>query len=199
MPGRFFLPGIFLISTDTQEFKMHKTIFISNGQKTLRCSEGQVGAFTSQKDGEGNPVWVVVDDPNPPVLSKQEIAINDHTDQICIRHNATGKECWCDKGQLESMLATGWSRKGAVSPAKSTAAPVSEVAQQDALKFQDAADKEASDAVASLRKVLEELPRDEDKYWKSNGEINITGLREIVPNVTRKEVDEAYPGLTRTK
>jgi hypothetical protein len=39
---------------------------------------------------------------------------------------------------------------------------------------------------------------DEDKFWKSNGEVNITGLREVVPNVTRKEVDEAFPGLNRT-
>jgi len=185
---------------------MSKIIFISNGQKTLRCSEGQLKAFTSQTDGEGKPVWVIVDDPNPPILSEAEIAINDHTNQIAITHIESGKESWCDKGQLETMLSSGWKKRGAAAPeAKEEPVkeePVKEVVKQDAEKLEEAATTpnpwEVPGPVAELRKTLEELPRDEDKYWKSNGEVNITGLREVVPNVTRKEVDEAFPGLNRT-
>ena len=188
---------------------MSKIIFISNGQKTLRCSEGQLKAFTSQKDGEGKPVWRIVEDPNPPILTEAEIAINDHTNQIAITHIQSGKESWCDKGQLELMLSSGWKRRGAAAPEakeeakeEAKAKPVSEVAEQDSQKFEDAAATpnpwEVPGPVAELRKKLEELSKDEDKFWKSNGEVNITGLREVVPNVTRKEVDEAYPGLSRT-
>jgi hypothetical protein len=188
---------------------MSKIIFISNGQKTLRCSAGQLDAFTSQTDGDGKPVWTVVSDPNPPTLSAAEIAINDHTNQIAITHIESRKESWCDKGQLELMLSSGWKRRGAAAPeakdeAKDEAKekPESEVAEQDRQKFEDAAATpnpwEVPGPVADLRKTLEGLPRDEDKFWKANGEVNITGLRDVVPNITRKEVDEAFPGFNRT-
>jgi hypothetical protein len=183
---------------------MSKIIFISNGQKTLRCSEGQLKAFTSQTDGEGKPVWSIVDDPNPPILSEAEIAINDHTNQIAITHIESGKESWCDKGQLELMLSSGWKKRGAAAKEEAKEKPVSEVAEQDKQKLEDAASTpnpnpwEVPGPVAELRKKLEELSKDEDKFWKSNGEVNITGLREVVPNVTRKEVEEAFPGLNRT-
>lgn len=183
---------------------MSKIHYISNGQKTLRCGTGQLDAFLNQTTGDGKPVWKVVPDPNPPVLTEEEIILNDHSGQIAIEHIESGKKTWCEPGQLEVMLNTGWKKLGEEAPVPT---PVSEVAQQDAEKFEAAAEAakeepvpkpwEVPGPVADLRKQLETLDKTVDRFWKSNGEVNITGIRELIPNVTRKEVDEAYPGLTR--
>lgn len=174
---------------------MTKIIYISNGQKTLRCSEGQLEAFTSQTDGEGKPVWTVVPDPNPPKLSEAEVALNDHTNQIAITHVESGKQSWCDKGQLEGMLATGWKKSNGKEKAPDTPAEDPKPVVEDPKPVVE----DPKPVVDSpLRKVLEGLDPLNDGLWKANGEVNITSLRDFVPNVTRKEVEDAFPGFNRT-
>ena len=173
---------------------MAQVHFISNGQKILRCGTGQLECFLSQKDGDGNPVWQEVPDPNPPILSEKEILIHDHSGQIAVVHKESGKQTWCDKGQLEALLASGWKRLKESPVSEAPEAPAEPTVEAPA----EPTAEEPAEEKSELRLKLEAVPRDDDKYWKSNGEVNITGLRELIPNVTRQEVNDAFPGFSRT-
>lgn len=188
---------------------MSQIVFISNGQKTLKCSQGQLEAFTSQMDGNGKPVWKVVDDPNPPKMTPAELQAHDHTGQIAIVHKETGKEAWCEKGQLEVMLKTGWKKMvpdkdGAINadPSNKGEDPGAESANEsnegegEGNEANDAP-QEGADGEPTLADTLKSLDPENDKLWKQNGEINITSLREVVPNITRAEVEAAVPGFNR--
>ena len=193
--------------------------YFSNGTKTVRGDNNSAAALLTQKDEKGEFVWTEVENPNPPAPTREQLILADHTGQIEIKHIASGKIAWCDSGQCQAMLDSGWELAIAGSwaspdepkeeskvepPKKVSKTPVSEVATQDAQKIEDAqpatTETNAWDEpgpVANLRATLIGLDRTADKFWKMNGEINITGLREIVPNVTRKEVDTAFPGFNR--
>ena len=194
--------------------------FISNGKKTLRCDDAQLEAFTSQMNDDGQPIWKIVDDPNPPAPTEAEVIVSDHTNQIEIRHTASGKEAWCDRAQTQQMLDTGWelidptswspplveapkapvaeAPKAPVAEApKAPKAPKAPVAAAPAEEVEAPAEEVTEDPVAELRAKLIGLDRTVDKFWKANGEVNITGIREVISNVTRKEVEAAFPGFNR--
>lgn len=182
-------------------------IYISNGKKTFRCEEAQSDLFLNRE----NEDWKIVPNPNPPPPTEEELRLADHTNQVPIKHTASGKQTWCEKGQLKTMLAHGWELidpKDAPAEEKPTAedlarAKAKEEADTEAklrAKAKEDAEKfEANEEISALRKVLEGIDHSDDSMWNSKGEINITSLRALVPNVTRKEVEAVIPGFHRSQ
>lgn len=191
--------------------------FFTNGKKTVRADEQAARVLLAQDDGKGTLIWTETEDPNPPKMTQEEIVAADHTGRIEIKHIQTGKVCWCDKGQCVAMLDTGWALvdpKSFTRPDTSTKVEEKKVqkspkkVEKSPKKVESPPPEETSTSeeepaihpgpVTELRKVLDGLNHADDLMWNSKGEVNITSLRGLVPNVTRKEVEEAFPGFRRT-
>lgn len=183
--------------------------FFTNGTKTVRADGQSAPILLQQENDKGKPIWAEIEDPDPPKQTEAEVAAADHTGQIEIKHTKTGKISWCDKGQCVAMLDSGWELVVAGSfirpdaPEKTEQKATSSKNVEQPKKVEqpvEAVVESAEEAeVSDLRKVLEGLDHVDDFFWNSKGEINITSLRTLVPNVTRKEVEEAFPGFVRSK
>ena len=172
------------------------THFFTNGKKTVQADAAAADILRGQTDEKDKPIWAEISDPNPPQPTQEEVALADHTGQIEIVHSKSGKKGWCENGQCQTMLDTGWElvHPDSFKP-EVVKASVKEEPKESPKEEPPA---ELSDELKALKTVLEGLDHKEDGMWNSKGEINITSLRALVPNVTRKEVEAAIPGFKRT-
>lgn len=157
--------------------------WITDGEATIQVDDSQLSVFLLRKNSDGQQVFVETSAPE-----QEPIPANTGRTppEKLLRMQREDSITFCDPQQREVLEAAGWQRADKTPAAVSADAPAGPFSP------------EVTEVTANpLRDVLQGLSVDDASFWNADGQVNISALRTLVADVTRDQVNEAWPGFTR--
>lgn len=149
--------------------------WITDGESTIQVDGAQLSAFLLRKNAEGQQVFV---ETSAPEQEPVPVGTGRTPPERLLRMEKEGSIAFCDPQQQEVLELAGWQRADKAPVTVSTETPTETSANP-------------------LRDVLQGLSVDDASFWNADGQVNISALRTLVADVTRDQVNEAWPGFTR--